>query len=141
MGNSFSLYNKEREDSDTSKHSMHKHNTKDMSLGDSIDYIASQYILSADFQSLRQLHEKEYCEKIVVLTSEIIDRYFTNIEINAIADRIENGIASTEKISFLKKCDISVIFFSNNETLIFKSSPISQNIGFKPAVTIAPTVA
>ena len=49
---------------------------------DAIDYIASKYILTADFQSLKKLSEKEYCEKLVVLTSEIIDRYFNHQEVS-----------------------------------------------------------
>ncbi|MEI6807058.1 MAG: hypothetical protein WCK49_11255, partial [Myxococcaceae bacterium] len=34
-------------------------------LGGSIDSVATQYILTMDFPSLRKLQEKEYCEKLV----------------------------------------------------------------------------
>ena len=43
---------------------------------DIIDYIATYYILTMDFKSLSKLSEKEYCDKLVVLTSDIIKRYF-----------------------------------------------------------------
>ena len=44
---------------------------------DVIDYIATYYILTMDFKSLSKLSEKAYCDKLVVLTSDIIERYFT----------------------------------------------------------------
>jgi len=114
MGIFFSLHNKDGNSDDS--HSTHQeykkleHIPKDGPLIDMLDYIASHYILSADFQSLRQLHEKEYCEKMVVLTADIINRYFDNIEINAISNRIDHGHKkAAEKISLFKKSDIENI--------------------------------
>ena len=34
-----------------------------------LDYIATHYILTSDFASLRKLYEKEYCDKLVILTA------------------------------------------------------------------------
>ena len=48
---------------------------------DIIDYIATYYILTMDFKSLSKLSEKAYCDKLVILTSDIIERYFNNMEI------------------------------------------------------------
>ena len=48
---------------------------------DIIDYIATYYILTMDFKSLSKLSEKEYCDKLVVLTYYIINRYFNDTEI------------------------------------------------------------
>ena len=74
---------------------------------DAIDYIASKYILTADFQSLKKLSEKEYCEKLVVLTSEIIDRYFNHQEVSYLEQRVKNGIEvndmTKQNVSFLNK--------------------------------------
>ena len=39
---------------------------------DIIDYVATYYILTMDFKSLSKLSEKEYCDKLVILTSDII---------------------------------------------------------------------
>jgi hypothetical protein len=61
-------------------------------IEDALDYIASKYILTSDFQSLKKLSEKEYCEKLVVLTSDIIDRYFNHHEITYLEQRIKNGV-------------------------------------------------
>ena len=49
-----------------------------------IDYIATYYILTMDFKSLSKLSEKEYCDKLVVLTSDIIQKYFNDLGINEI---------------------------------------------------------
>jgi len=48
---------------------------------DVIDYIATYYILTMDFKSLSKLSEKGYCDKLVVLTTDIIKRYFNDVEI------------------------------------------------------------
>ena len=83
---------------------------KDLPLGETLDYIATHYILTMDFQSLRKLYEKQYCEKMVVLTSNIINKYFTDLELSHLAHRIENGAGSgsgaPENIIFFKKTDI-----------------------------------
>jgi hypothetical protein len=41
---------------------------------DVIDYIASYYILTMDFKSLSKLSEKSYCDKLVVITSDIFQK-------------------------------------------------------------------
>ena len=61
--------------------------TKPASSYEIIDYIATYYILTADYVSLTKLYDKEYCDKLVVLTSDIIERYFTDLEITYLAQR------------------------------------------------------
>jgi hypothetical protein len=82
-------------------------------LDDALDYIATFYILTMDFQSLRRLYEKEYCDELIILTSEIVNRYFSDIEITRLADRVESGaadlgasVSSSDKILFIKKDNI-----------------------------------
>lgn len=81
-------------------------------LDEALDYIASYYILTMDFQSLRKLYEKEYCDELVVLTSELVNRYFSDIEIASLANRVQDGsIAGSEgdkqeKLLFFKRADI-----------------------------------
>ena len=45
-----------------------------------------------DFKNLSKLSEKAYCDKLVVLTSDIIERYFNDMEITFLAHRIKNGV-------------------------------------------------
>jgi len=61
-----------------------------------IDYIATYYILTMDFKSLSKLSEKEYCNKLVILTSDIIKRYFNDMEITFLSQRIKNGVEINE---------------------------------------------
>ena len=75
-----------------------------------IDYIATHYILTSDFKSLSKLTEKTYCDKLVVLTSDIIKKYFNDMEITFLAQRIKNG----EEVNEMAKKDVQ---FINKDTL------------------------
>ena len=72
-----------------------------------IDYIATYYILTADYVSLTKLYDKDYCNKLVILTSDIVERYFTDLEITYLAQRTKDGIVVNElqkdKIIFFEK--------------------------------------
>ena len=74
-----------------------------------IDYIASYYILTMDFKSLSKLSEKSYCDKLVVLTSDIVERYFNETEVTFLAQRIKEGIEvndlKTEKVRYVKNAN------------------------------------
>ena len=70
-----------------------------------IDYIATYYILTMDFKSLRKLSEKAYCDKLVVLTSDIIKRYFNDMEITYLAQRVKNGV----EVNDLKTDKVNII--------------------------------
>jgi len=100
MGNSISLYSNIQsgggEDSEE----------KVVTLSDTLDFIASYYILTMDFKTLSQLHEKKYCDELVVLTSNIINKYFSDLEVQRLAERVESGADASEKLVYFKKADI-----------------------------------
>ena len=50
-------------------------------LSSTIDYIAANYILSSNFQDLKNLTNQEYCKNLVILTSDVISQYLTTTEI------------------------------------------------------------
>lgn len=85
---------------------------------DIVDYIATYYILTMDFKSLSKLSEKAYCDKLVVLTSDIIERYFNNMEITYLAQRIKNGAEvndlNKEKIIFINRDNLEGLDISND---------------------------
>ena len=101
MGNqtSTSAHNKEQSDE-----------LKPKSISQILDYIATYYILTMDFKSLRKLYEKEYCDKLVILTSDIIQRYFTDLEITYLSQRIKDGVEVNE-------IDKDKIIFFNRDML------------------------
>jgi hypothetical protein len=99
---------------------------------DVIDYIATYYILTMDFKSLRKLSEKEYCDKLVVLTSDIIKRYFNDMEIEYLAQRVKNGLEVNEiqkdKIIFLNKEQLDSLDVSNDAQKSIKKKRVCIGI-------------
>ena len=75
----------------SSNNSKNTSETKFENFYDIIDYIATYYILTMDFKSLSKLSEKAYCDKLIILTSDIIQRYFNDMEITYLAQRIKDG--------------------------------------------------
>jgi len=84
-----------------------------------MDYIATYYILTMDFISLRKLYDKEYCDKLVILTSEIIEKYFTDMEITYLNEDINNNDQTQnlnkEKFIFINKDNLKKIDIQDPE--------------------------
>lgn len=72
-----------------------------------IDYIATYYILTMDFENLKKLNDQQYCDKLVILTSDIINRYFTPLEITNLEQRIKYGIGVKENTVFINKDELN----------------------------------
>jgi hypothetical protein len=111
MGNSLSSYSNfqfggSHGDSNTKEEEI-------ITLSDSLDFIATYYILTLNFQSLRQLNDKKYCMDLVVLTSDIINRYFSDLEVKELSERIESG---KQKFVFFNKSDIENLNIPDSET-------------------------
>ena len=85
---------------------------------DVVDYIATYYILTMDFKSLSKLSEKAYCDKLVILTSDIIQRYFNDMEVTYLAQRIKEGaevnVLNKEKVTFINKDGLESLDISND---------------------------
>ena len=90
-----------------------------MPLYKKIDYIASDYILSSDFKSLQHLKEKEYCNKIVVITSDILEKYLNTSDILFLQQKMKKGIEnpinamSKKNVAFLSNDDLTNLGVSN----------------------------
>jgi len=61
-------------------------------LSSTIDYIAANYILSSNFQDLKNLTNQEYCKNLVILTSDVISQYLTTTEIEFLKQRLEGNV-------------------------------------------------
>jgi hypothetical protein len=103
---------------------------KEIPLEETIDYIATHYILTSDFQSLRKLNEKTYCEKMIVLTSDIINKKFSDLEVDKILDRVENGSSpkeiEKENIVFFNKSQLHNAIEESNDTKEMKCNQIAK---------------
>jgi hypothetical protein len=87
-----------------------KLNTEKHKLPNILDHIAVKYILTQNFKDLENLHNKEYCNKLVILTSKIIKKYFNDTEISVLEQRTQNGaiinkMTEDKKISFITRND------------------------------------
>lgn len=79
------------------------------SIDDIIDYIATHYILTSDFESLKKLTEKAYCDKLVIITSDIFNDYFTEKDVEYLTQRIQKG----EEIN--KMNDRKLLYFNSDK--------------------------
>jgi hypothetical protein len=97
-----------------------------------IDYIASYYILTMDFKSLSNLSNKEYCDKLVVITSDIIKNYFNDMEISYLAQRIKNGeeanIMTKENVLFVNKDKLESLDIQNDVNKSIKKKRVCIGI-------------
>ena len=48
-------------------------------LADILDILATKYILTQNFQDMKKLGDKEYCNKLVILTADIIKKFLKEI--------------------------------------------------------------
>ena len=74
-----------------SKKNVDKETPDTLKLEQMVDKIAANYIVTMDSDSLRKLNEKSYCDEIMALTSDILEKEFTHLEVQQIANRVHKG--------------------------------------------------
>jgi len=78
---------------------------------DAMHLIATKYILTQNFTDMKKLSSKEYCDKLIILTSDIVKKFMTSTDIKYLSHRVENGIPinelKTEKLIFLEVNDVN----------------------------------
>jgi hypothetical protein len=70
-------------------------------LSEYIDKQVSEYILNMDILNLSKMSDKAYCDKMVVLTTDIISKKFTHAEILVLKKRVEGNEVNKESLSFV----------------------------------------
>jgi len=97
-----------------------------------IDYIATNYILTMDFRMMTKLADKEHCDKLVVLSSDIIERYFTDMEVVYMEQRIKEGVEvndmTKDKIIFLNKDNLTSMDIENDRMKSIKKKRVCIGI-------------
>ena len=77
------------------------------SLTTIVDFIATDYILTQNFTDMYNLTDPTYCDKLLILTSKIIGKYLSDLEIDhVVRKRIDNELKEEmqkSKILYLKK--------------------------------------
>ena len=77
---------------------------KKKTLSSTIDYLAANYILTSNFQDLKNLTDPQYCKNLVILTSDVISRYLNETELEYLKQRLEGGEEVLKMSSPEKNC-------------------------------------
>lgn len=64
----------------------------DINAANVLDILATKYILTQNFQDMVKLSNPEYCNKLVILTSDIIKKFLQEREIKFLAHRVKDGV-------------------------------------------------
>lgn len=91
---------------------------KELNMLRILDSIASKYILTQNFQDMKKLEDKKYCDELIILTSDIISDRLNSLEVQYLNQRTKKGIIidelSSDKLLFLKNTDLKKLDVQNN---------------------------
>lgn len=75
-----------------------------------LDFIAANYITTQNFKDMERLADMDYCNNLVVMTSDIIANNLNDLNVKYLAQRLKNGVEVNEmtqtKILYAKKSDL-----------------------------------
>jgi hypothetical protein len=74
-----------------------------------LDFIACHYIFTTNFENMTKLYDKKYCDKLVILTGDIINKYYSELEVTHLKERIKTGKVSPykEKLIYMNKSHLN----------------------------------
>ena len=82
-----------------------------------INFVAANYILTQSFTDLVALTDKAYCDKLIIITSGVFDKYFTKTDVNFLAQKMKQGVAINEmnhdELMYLRRDDIEDLGIKN----------------------------
>lgn len=85
-----------------------------------VDYIATNYILTQNFQDMEKLSNPQYCDELVVLTSKVISQKLNDMEVKYLAQRLKEGVVINEmtkgNVIYFKKKDLPRLDVQNTTT-------------------------
>ena len=80
---------------------------KTMNLLNSLDFLAGYYIFTEPFQGLKKLSDKQYCDRLIVLTAKVIKDNFSERDVTFLHERINQEgvpqfVPTSEKLIYLR---------------------------------------
>jgi len=94
--------------------------SKNKSLSEVINYVAANYILTQNFQDMERLADMKYCDDLVILTSKIIEKKLSHLEIEYLAQHLEKGVPidkmTKEKLMYVNKNKLGDLDVKNKTT-------------------------
>ena len=91
---------------------------ENMKFENVVSYVAAKYITKANFQDLKNLHNPDYCNKLVILTSKAIKHYLNEKNIDYLDQKTKDGI----EINKMANADILYLDKDNLDRLDVNSS-------------------
>ena len=93
---------------------------KNKNLGEVINFIATHYILTQSFKDLEALRDPNYCDKLIVITSDVLNKYLTKTDVSFLAQKIKKGVEVNEmtkdNLLYMRKEDLPNIDVKNATT-------------------------
>ena len=75
-----------------------------------IDFVAANLILTQDFQDLQKLSSPEYCDKLVIVTSDVLNNYLDTKDVEYLHQKMEGTTEINqmrkEKLTYFEKDNI-----------------------------------
>ena len=72
--------------------------------------IAAKYIIQSTFQDLENLHDPDYCNKLIVLTTDVIDKHLNNLEVTFLDKTINSDNQLTNKpLIYITQSDLDLV--------------------------------
>jgi hypothetical protein len=90
---------------------------KEKNLNEVINFIATNYILTQSFEDLESLKNSEYCDKLIIVTSKVLQKYLTTMDVKYLASKMKDYTEVNEmtedNLLYLKKDKLSDIDVKN----------------------------
>jgi hypothetical protein len=105
-----------------------------------INKIASKFILTQNFYDMKNLQNKQYCDKLVILTSKIIADKLDDLEITYLSQKLQKGNlvnkTVTSNVTFIEKEDLNKLDVKDTKTKFKRKQRMCIGIA-KYYITIA----
>ena len=75
-------------------------------LEQKINQYAADLILRSSFRDMKMLMRKEECDKLVILTSKVIDQNFRKADISVMQGKIDQGQPANKSVEFIKETEL-----------------------------------
>lgn len=123
MGNNNSFNN------DSLSTSSNKKTNSEQSFATIMETIAEKYILTQNFEDMTKMNDPQYCEKIIILTSELLNENLDTHEIEFMAQKTRAGLEVFEKtkqtLTFVPKDKLNTL---NNQLSGLKKKRMCMGI-------------
>lgn len=106
MGNKASKKNQDNDDLNVNK----PEDINTIKLPTLLHIVAAKYIIQSTFQDLENLHDPEYCNKLVVLTSDVIEKHLNNLEVTFLDKTINaDNQLTTKPLVYITQSDLDLV--------------------------------